>query len=142
MTWRFACLAGAIIFATLPAMAASEFGTVHPEEAYPDEAPPLASRGPYADLLTQVQEKLHALDFDAGPVNGESTSKLQAALAQFQLSRALPVSGMLDEQTLRELGVPPLSLESAEQPAEPQQGEAGDQRVRPSPSPTPGARTP
>lgn len=31
--------------------------------------------------------------------------KTQAALAQFQLSRAIPAGGQLDEKTLSELGV-------------------------------------
>ena len=81
--------------------------TNHPEDAYPDNAPPLTSGGPFEDLLKQVQEKLHANGFNAGPVNGTFNSKTQAALAQFQLSRAMPVSGALDEVTLRELGVEP-----------------------------------
>lgn len=52
-----------------------------------------------------MQEKLRELGFDAGPVNGDFGSKTQAALAQFQLSRAIPASGQLDDQTLAELGV-------------------------------------
>jgi len=52
-----------------------------------------------------VQEKLRALGFDAGPVNGDFGTKTQAALAQFQLTASLPVSGQLDDPTLDELGV-------------------------------------
>jgi peptidoglycan hydrolase-like protein with peptidoglycan-binding domain len=59
----------------------------------------------HTDLIKQVQEKLKALDFDAGPVNGDAGGKTQAALARFQLSRSLPASGMLDARTLAELGV-------------------------------------
>ncbi|HWM44074.1 MAG TPA: peptidoglycan-binding domain-containing protein, partial [Burkholderiales bacterium] len=56
-------------------------------------------------FIGRVQERLRALGFDAGPVNGDFGEKTQAALAQFQLSRAIPASGQLDEQTLAELGV-------------------------------------
>lgn len=45
------------------------------------------------------------LGFDAGPVNGDFGHKTQAALAQLQLSRTLPASGPLDDETLAELGV-------------------------------------
>jgi peptidoglycan hydrolase-like protein with peptidoglycan-binding domain len=56
-------------------------------------------------FISEVQEKLRALGFDAGPVNGDFGSKTQAALAQFQLSRTIPASGQLDNETLDELGV-------------------------------------
>ncbi|HZQ73469.1 MAG TPA: peptidoglycan-binding domain-containing protein, partial [Burkholderiales bacterium] len=56
-------------------------------------------------LIQQVQQKLRALGFDAGPVNGDFGSKTQAALAQFQLARSLPVSGSLDAATLDALGL-------------------------------------
>jgi peptidoglycan hydrolase-like protein with peptidoglycan-binding domain len=95
------------------AAAASAFTSLHPEEAYPDNAAPLALPGPYAGFIKQVQEKLHAQGFDAGPVNGDFGSKTQAALAQFQLSRGLPASGGLDDRTLAELGVKRDAGESA-----------------------------
>jgi len=78
---------------------------LHPEEAYPDNIPPMASPGPYTAFIKQVQEKLHGYGFDAGPISGDFGPKTQAALAQFQLSRLVPASGMLDERTLSELGV-------------------------------------
>jgi peptidoglycan hydrolase-like protein with peptidoglycan-binding domain len=100
----------AALLVAVPAFAGNAVSDMHPEEAYPDNAPVLVSPGPYGDLLKQVQEKLHALDFDPGPVNGASSSKLQAALAQFQLSEALPASGMLDQRTLLALGLDPAEL--------------------------------
>lgn len=119
------CVAAALACAALPASAASEFQSVHPEEAYPDNAPMLNSPGPYADYFRQVQTRLHEEGFDAGPVNGDFGSKTQAALAQFQLSRALPVSGTLDEETLKQLGVvPPLTLESPPAAVDTPQGPA------------------
>jgi peptidoglycan hydrolase-like protein with peptidoglycan-binding domain len=85
-------------------MAANAFTSLHPEEAIPDPVEQV-SAGPYSGFIGKVQEKLRALGFDAGPVNGDFGEKTQAALAQFQLSRAIPASGQLDEQTLAELGV-------------------------------------
>ena len=79
--------------------------SLHPEEAYPDNAPRLTSPGPYAPLIEQVQQRLHQEGFDAGPVNGDFGSKTQAALAQFQLSRNIPASGSLDNATLDALGI-------------------------------------
>ena len=52
-----------------------------------------------------MQEKLRALGFYAGPVNGDIGPNTQAALAQFQLSIPIPASGQLDEQTVAALGV-------------------------------------
>jgi peptidoglycan hydrolase-like protein with peptidoglycan-binding domain len=99
-------LAGTAL-ALLPsfAIAADALTSLHPEEAYPDNAPRLSLPGRYDDLNKRVQQKLHEQGFDAGPVNGDFGAKTQAALTQFQLSRALPASGMLDEETLAALGL-------------------------------------
>ena len=64
-----------------------------------------ASAGPHIDFNKRVQEKLRALGFYTGPVNGEIGPNTQAALAQFQLSVPIPASGQLDEQTVAALGV-------------------------------------
>ncbi len=95
---------GAAALISIDAAAATPFTSLHPEEAYPDstEQP---SPGPYTDFYKNIQQKLSALGFDAGPVNGYFWSKTQTALAQFQLSRNVPVSGMPDEQTLAELSI-------------------------------------
>ena len=78
----------------------------HPEADYPDDIPPLASpEGPFMDFFKEIQQKLHAAGFDAGPVNGSFGTKTQAALAQYQLSQHLPASGSTDEATLKSLGV-------------------------------------
>jgi peptidoglycan hydrolase-like protein with peptidoglycan-binding domain len=77
---------------------------VHPEEDHPDPVGQ-ASTDPYTGFVSQVQEKLRELGFDAGPVNGDFGTKTQAALAQFQLSRTIPAGGQLDDLTLEELGV-------------------------------------
>jgi peptidoglycan hydrolase-like protein with peptidoglycan-binding domain len=94
-----ACLALAPLGAT-----AGAFTSLHPEEAIPDPSEQISS-SPNADFISRVQERLRALGFDAGPVNGDFGEKTQAALAQFQLSRTIPAGGQLDDQTLAELGV-------------------------------------
>jgi len=97
-------VAAFLLAAPVGAAAAGVFTALHPEEAYPDptEQP---SPHPYTGFIGRVQEKLRELGFAAGPVNGDFGAKTQAALAQFQLSRAIPASGQLDDQTLAELGV-------------------------------------
>jgi len=78
-----------------------------PEAKQPPEAQQATQvpADPYVDLNKQVQEKLQALGFYTGPVNGDFGPYTQAALAQFQLSVPVPASGMLDDQTLAALGM-------------------------------------
>lgn len=59
----------------------------------------------YEEFVKRVQIALHLHGFDPGPVNGRDDGATQAAVARFQLSRNLPASGSLDEQTVKELGV-------------------------------------
>ena len=92
------------LLAPLGALASGPFTSLHPEEHEPDPVEH-NSADPYNGLISQVQEKLLELGFDAGPVNGNFGTKTQAALAQFQLSRTIPASGALDPLTLEELGV-------------------------------------
>ena len=97
-------LALALLLAAPLGAGAGTFTSLHPEEAYPDPtAQP--SPDPYSGFITMVQEKLRELGFDGGPPNGDFGAKTQAALTQFQLSRNVPASGQLDDQTLGELGV-------------------------------------
>jgi peptidoglycan hydrolase-like protein with peptidoglycan-binding domain len=92
------------LFAPLSSIASGPFTALHPESQEPDPtAQPSAD--PYTGFVSQVQEKLRELGFDAGPVNGDFGTKTQAALAQFQLSRTIPAGGQLDDLTLHELGV-------------------------------------
>ena len=94
------------LLAPMGALASGPFTALHPEEHEPNPVGQ-ASADPYNGFISEVQRKLRALGFDAGPVNGDFGTKTQAALAQFQLSRTIPASGQLDELTLRELGVDP-----------------------------------
>jgi peptidoglycan hydrolase-like protein with peptidoglycan-binding domain len=104
MNLRIFVATAVLLLAPLGAIAAGPFTALHPEEAHPDPSG-RSSPDPYTGFISRVQEKLRGLGFDAGPVNGDFGAKTQAALAQFQLSRTIPASGQLDEQTLAELGV-------------------------------------
>jgi peptidoglycan hydrolase-like protein with peptidoglycan-binding domain len=97
-------LATCMAVSSLGAVAADAFSSLHPEAAIPDP-PERVTPGAHAGFISRVQEKLNALGFSAGPVNGDFGEKTQAALAQFQLSRTIPASGQLDDTTLAELGV-------------------------------------
>ena len=92
------------LFAPLGSIASGPFTALHPEAHEPDPTAQ-TSADPYTGFISEVQEKLRALGFDAGPVNGDFGTKTQAALAQFQLSRTIPAGGQLDDLTLQELGV-------------------------------------
>jgi peptidoglycan hydrolase-like protein with peptidoglycan-binding domain len=105
------------------AIAADPFTSLHPEEAHPDPSEK-GSPDPYTGFISRVQEKLRVLGFDAGPANGDFGAKTQAALAQFQLSRTIPASGQLDDQTLAELGVARDAQASAGASAEPVRSDA------------------
>jgi peptidoglycan hydrolase-like protein with peptidoglycan-binding domain len=111
-----------LLAAPLAALGESPFTSLHPEEAYPDPQPRVSQHA-YTGLVVGMQERLNALGFDAGPPNGDFGAKTQAALAQFQLSRAIPASGQLDDPTLAELGLkraPSDATAGASAPASPQ----------------------
>jgi peptidoglycan hydrolase-like protein with peptidoglycan-binding domain len=50
-----------------------------------------------------AQEHLRAFGFDPGAVNGVFTAETQAAVRAFQARYGLPVTGLLDRATRREL---------------------------------------
>lgn len=105
-----AFLACALLLASGSALAGTALSDNHPEEAYPNDFPPVVSSGSQPDLVRQVQDRLRALGFDPGPANGAVSTKTQAALAQFQLSELLPASGALDQATLLALSLDPAAL--------------------------------
>jgi len=104
MDWRVFAAAVLVVVPSLT-ISGSPFTSLHPEEAIPDPEVP-GYFDPYAEFVSAVQRKLRALGFDAGPINGDFGLKTQAALAQFQLSAGIPVSGQLDDTTLAQLEVP------------------------------------
>jgi peptidoglycan hydrolase-like protein with peptidoglycan-binding domain len=64
-----------------------------------------ASAQDSTDFVKQAQERLRALGFYEGPINGDFGPYTQAALAQFQLANVLPASGSLDAETSLALGI-------------------------------------
>lgn len=100
---------------SLPAVAADEQQPSQPADQQP------AAPSPYLELNKQVQEKLRAEGLYSGPISGEFGFNTQAALAQFQLSRALPASGSLDDTTLAAMGLE----QFAEAPAQAAAASAG-----------------
>lgn len=114
-----------LLTAPLGTSAAGAFTAIHPEEAYPDPIHQ-PSPDPYTGFVGRVQEKLRELGFDAGPVNGDFGSKTQAALTQFQLSRTIPASGQLDDETLAELGVAREGPQATADASSPSAGSSSD----------------
>jgi peptidoglycan hydrolase-like protein with peptidoglycan-binding domain len=55
------------------------------------------------DQIQLAQERLKAEGFDPGPVNGMLSPQTEAALRRYQEKQGIPVSGALDEATVREL---------------------------------------
>ena len=120
MAPRAAVLAALLLLGSPGAIAGTPFTSLHPEEAHPDPQGQVTP-DPYSGFISRVQEKLRALGFAAGPVNGDFGEKTQAALAQFQLSASIPASGSLDDRTLAELGVERDSQASAGATSSPSQ---------------------
>ena len=55
------------------------------------------------DRIRLVQERLKAEGFDPGPTDGVLNSQTEAAIRGYQQKQGIPVSGALDEATMREL---------------------------------------
>jgi hypothetical protein len=58
-----------------------------------------------AELIRKVQQLLKSEGFTPGPVDGLFGPRTKVALIAYQLNEMLPVTGMLDERTLRALGL-------------------------------------
>jgi hypothetical protein len=58
-----------------------------------------------ADRTMKVQQALKDNGFYSGPVDGVMREKTQEAIQSFQQSRDLKVTGTIDEETARELGI-------------------------------------
>ena len=65
----------------------------------------LAEDTPAETTVKLAQEQLHILGFYTGRIDGDLSGDSQAALTQFQLSRNIPASGMLDDETVKALGI-------------------------------------
>lgn len=89
----------------LPALLAALLLAIVPGTGLAASETDAVSADAYAGFISRVQDRLRELGFAPGPTNGDFGAETQAALAQFQLSRVIPASGQLDDQTLGELGV-------------------------------------
>lgn len=56
-------------------------------------------------MATKVQVALVVRGYDPGPVDGKLGGKTRIALGRFQAANGLPISGAMDLETLRLLGV-------------------------------------
>ena len=65
----------------------------------------LAEDTPAETTVKLAQEQLHILGFYSGRIDGDLSGDSQAALTQFQLSRNIPASGALDDETIKALGI-------------------------------------
>lgn len=65
----------------------------------------LASVAQADELVTSVQKRLSKLGFYSGTVDGEMGSQTAAAIRRYQLAENLNVTGQLNPQTLKSLGL-------------------------------------
>ncbi len=76
----------------------------------PERIEPPATNGPHASNISPVdikkaQEALTASGHNPGSTNGTMDSKTQQALRDFQRENKLPVTGTLDRETAKKLGI-------------------------------------
>lgn len=60
---------------------------------------------PRAELIRKSQQLLKSEGFNPGPVDGLFGPRMKVALIAYQIKRGLPVTGTLDEGTLKALGL-------------------------------------
>jgi peptidoglycan hydrolase-like protein with peptidoglycan-binding domain len=64
-----------------------------------------ASGGWAEQNVHAVQEKLHEAGLYFGEMDGAYSSELAAAIGRYQIRNGLPITGQLDEETSKALGV-------------------------------------
>jgi peptidoglycan hydrolase-like protein with peptidoglycan-binding domain len=69
------------------------------------EQPPAQQQVISKDNLKLVQERLRAEGVYAGSLDGEMNAQTEAALRAYQQKRRIPVSGVADPATLKELQI-------------------------------------
>src|SRR5687768_14037422 len=103
-----ATLAASNCLMRLPSFLAAAF---FPLAVLAQSGPTPTPTDPNVEMVKRVQERLHANGYDVGPVNGVLDMRTQAAIAQFQLSQAMPAGGTIDRDTLKALGIDWAELE-------------------------------
>ncbi len=83
-------------------------------QANPEQSPPGAnqniptSRSAAQELSTNdmklVQQRLQEKGYNPGTLNGTADDTTRAAIRKFQQDQGIPVTGMVDERTVNELG--------------------------------------
>jgi peptidoglycan hydrolase-like protein with peptidoglycan-binding domain len=63
------------------------------------------SGGQSSTQISQVQQAVKAKGYDPGTTDGKMGAQTQEALRRFQKANGLPVTGMVDSQTAKALGV-------------------------------------
>jgi hypothetical protein len=76
-----------------------------PEHVFPPR-PPAALQDEAPTRIRRAQERLTALGFAPGPIDGVLGPRMRAALRKFQRTQRLPSTGNLDDVTWRALGDP------------------------------------
>ena len=73
----------------------------------PAVAPPKAAAKPPDETTRKVQQSLNAAGYSVGVPDGRGGKQTIAALRKYQADRHLPVTGKIDNITLKSLGLPP-----------------------------------
>jgi peptidoglycan hydrolase-like protein with peptidoglycan-binding domain len=69
------------------------------------EEPPEQRQRLTQGTLKKVQERLQAEKVYAGPLDGEMNAQMEAALRAYQAKQGIPVSGAVDDATLKNLQI-------------------------------------
>jgi photosystem II stability/assembly factor-like uncharacterized protein len=77
----------------------------------PAAATPKAAPKPPSETARRVQQALNAAGYSVGVPDGRAGKQTIAALRKYQADRHLPVTGKIDDVTLKSLGLPPGSGE-------------------------------
>jgi photosystem II stability/assembly factor-like uncharacterized protein len=71
----------------------------------------VAAAKPASETTRKVQEALNAAGYEVGVPDGRSGKQTLAALKKYQADQHLPVSGKIDDVTLKSLGMPDLVVD-------------------------------
>ena len=76
------------------------YGYDYPYYGYYDE-----NAGDYSGIILAVQQELTQLGYYHGPVDGSFGPEMEGAIRWFQSVDKLPVTGQIDDRTLKALGI-------------------------------------